>query len=318
MASVPSAGERYDQGRTRWRTAGASVLAAAAFVVVAALLSSGLGLVDMARWAAAQQKAFHSMVSGLLSLKDGGWLAFMGLMAACLGYGFVHAAVPGHGKFLVAGAGLASRVSAVRLVALSMAGSLAQALTAIALVYGSFAALDITAGWAMDATNRVLIPASTLAIAVIGAVLARRGWRGLAGRRTAGACGHAAHGHEAGCGHRHGPTLSEADAVHGWRDAAALVFGIGIRPCTGAVFVLVAAWRIDLLAVGAAAAVMMALGTGALTSLVAVSATTARGATVLSAGIGRAGLVLPALQLLAGGAIVLAALALLVVGLLPL
>ena len=314
MASVPTAGERYDHGSPRWRTAGAAILAFAAFAAVAALLSSGLGLVDLARWAAAQQKAFHTMVSGLLSLKDGGPLAFAGLMGACLVYGFVHAAVPGHGKFLVAGAGLGSQVSAPKLVALSLAGSLAQALTAITLVYGSFALLDITAGWAMDATNRVLIPLSTLAITAIGLILARRGWRGLS-RATHRHTGHP-HEHE-DCGHKHGATVEDTQRVHNLRDALMLIAGIGLRPCTGAVFVLVAAWRIDLLAVGAAAAIVMALGTGALTSLVAVSATTARGATLIAGGLGRAAVLMPLLQLLAGAAIVVASLALLLVGLIP-
>lgn len=306
MSSVPTAGERYNHTSSRWRTVGAAILAFAAFATVAALLSSGLGIVDLARWAAAQQKAFHTMVSGLLSLKGGGALAFAGLMGACLVYGFVHAAVPGHGKFLVAGAGLASRISATKLVALSLAGSLAQAATAIMLVYGSFAVLDITAGWAMDATNRVLIPLSTLAITAIGVILARRGWIGLA---------HAGHG--PGCSHRHGPSVSEAQSVHSLRDALMLVFSIGLRPCTGAVFVLVAAWRIDLLWVGAAAAIVMALGTGALTSLVAVSATTARGATLVAGGLKRAPVLAPLLQLFAGGAIVLASGVLFLVGVVP-
>lgn len=300
MASVPSAGDRYKARASVGRSAAAAALAAAAFVAVAALLSSGLGLVDLARWAAAQQRAFHSMVSELMSLRDGSPLAVLGLMSACLAYGFVHAAVPGHGKFLIAGAGLASRITALRLVGLSLAGSLAQALTAVVLVYGSFALLDITAGWAMGATNNVLIPLSTLAITVIGVVLAHRGYRGLVRRRQ-----HV-------CSHRHGPSAEEAEALTSWREAAALIVGIGMRPCTGAVFVLVAAWRLDLLVVGAAAAFVMALGTGALISLVAISATTARGATLFAAGMSGAPVAVSVLQLLAGGAIVIASVAMLV------
>lgn len=303
MSSVPAAGDRY-RYPGRWRL-GAAALAALAFAVMAAVLFSGLGLVDMARWAAEQQRAFHTMVSGLMAFEGGGTLAFLGLMGACLTYGFLHAAVPGHGKFLVAGAGLGTDVSGPRLVALALAGSLAQALTAIVLVYGSFLALDITAGWAMAATDRVLIPLSTLAVTAIGLVLVRRGWRGLA---------HAGHG--SGCTHRHGVSPQEAQGVRSWRDAAVLVAGIGLRPCTGAVFVLVAAWRLDLLAVGAAGAFVMALGTGALTSLVAVSATTARGATLVAGGMKRVGFLGPVLQLLAGAAIVLASGALFLMGLL--
>lgn len=304
-----------------WRQGLAIVSAVAAFGAMAAVLFSGLGLIDMARWAATQQRAFHSMVTQLLSAEGGSAIAAASLLSACLIYGFLHAAVPGHGKFLIAGAGLSSRITTLKLVGLSMAASLAQALTAVALVYGSFALLDITVGWAMSATSRVLIPLSYVAILVIGAVLIHRAIKGLSaitarkrgaahGHHRCGTHHHHEHDHEHhhehhGCNHRHGPTADEAAAITSWRDAAILVAGIGMRPCTGAVFVLVAAWRMDHLAMGSAAAVAMALGTGAFISLVAVSATTARGATLFAAGAKNAGIAMPLLQLFAGGAIVL-------------
>lgn len=319
MSSVPTI-PRGESARRPWRIIGAAALAVLAFTATAAILSSGLGLVDMARWAAEQQRAFHTMVSKLLALEGGGWMAASGLIAACLAYGFVHAAIPGHGKFLIAGAGIASRISTARLVALSAAASFTQALTAIALVYGSFALLDITAGWAMTATDRVLIPLSYVAILVIGVILVRRALKGFsAALRRAGLP--EVHDHQgdchAGCGHRHMPTPEEADAIRDWRDAAMLIAGIGLRPCTGAVFVLVAAWRMDLIAVGAASAFAMAVGTGAFISLVAISATTARSATLVAAGVRNAGLAVPILQLVAGIAILLISVAFLVASVFP-
>lgn len=241
-------------------------------------------------------------------------IAATSLIGACLVYGFLHAAVPGHGKFLIAGAGLASRIATLKLVGLSMVASLAQAVTAVVLVYGSFALLDITVGWAMTATTRILIPLSYVAILVIRVILIHRALKGsctVAQRRHAMPHGHHGctthhHTHQTcGCNHRHGPTAEEATAITSWRDAAILIAGIGIRPCKGAVFVLVAARRMDFLAIGAAAAVAMALGTGAFISLVAVSATTARGATLSAAGAKNAGIAVPMLQFFAGGAIVL-------------
>jgi len=319
MSSVPTI-PRAERARRPWRTIGAAVLAAAGFLATAAILSSGLGLVDMARWAAEQQRAFHTMVQKLLALDGGGNAAAAGLVFACLAYGFVHAAIPGHGKFLIAGAGIASRISAIRLVGLSVAASFAQAVTAILLVYGSFSLLDITAGWAMTATDRVLIPLSYVAILVFGVILIRRALRGFAAAlRRAGLP--EVHDHDgdchAGCRHRHAPTPEEADAIRNWKDAAMLIAGIGLRPCTGAVFVLVAAWRMDLLAVGAASTFAMAVGTGAFISMVAVSATTARSATLIAAGMKNAGIAVPVLQLIAGAAIALIALAFLAVSLIP-
>ncbi|MEO1103099.1 MAG: hypothetical protein AAFW98_05125 [Pseudomonadota bacterium] len=285
-----------------------------AFLAMAVALSSGLGLIDMARWAATQQRAFYEMVQQLLALEGGSIIASTALIGACLAYGFVHAAIPGHGKFLIAGAGLASRITALRLVGLSLMASAAQAVTAIVLVYGSFALLDITAGWAMEVTDRILIPASYVAILVIALILIRRAARGLMALVRPATDGH---NHGPGCNHRHGPTVEEADAIRSWRDAAMLVAGIGLRPCTGAVFVLVAAWRMNLVWVGVAAAFAMALGTGAFISLVALSATSARGATLFAAGAQYARVAVPVLQMLAGVAILLVALAFLTVSLFP-
>lgn len=335
MRSVPVVGNRLAAGPRRpWRTVVAALLAVAFFAATALLLSSGLGLVEAAKWATTQQRAYYEMMRHLMEAR-GGLLASLGLIGASLAYGFVHAAIPGHGKFLIAGAGVASRVSAWRLVALSLAASAAQAVTAIALVYGSFSALHITAGWAVEATDKVLAPLSYLAILLIALILIRRAVRGFqavwsrqaqrlealrpgpsAGHGPAHAHAHThthdhVHDHDAdgmcGCGHRHAPTIEEADALRSWRDAAMLIIGIGLRPCTGAVFVLAVAWRMNMLAVGAIAAFAMALGTGAFISLVAVSATTARGATLFAAGAKHAGIAVPVLQLVAGVAIALIA-----------
>ncbi|GAB5378524.1 MAG: nickel transporter [Acuticoccus sp.] len=325
--AAPAASQSPLRVRARvWLSVAAAL---GAFLALAVALSSGLGLVDMARWAATQQRAFHQMVSQLLALEGGSLAASGALIGACLAYGFIHAAIPGHGKFLIAGAGLASRISMTRLVLLSLAASLMQAVTAIALVYGSFALLHITAGWAMAATDKVLVPLSYLAIAGIAVILIRRAIKGLKALAPGGGTrrhhDHADHHHHhhhhhdgaCGCNHRHAPTMEEVDALRSWRDAAMLILGIGLRPCTGAVFVLVAAWRIGLLWVGAGAAVAMALGTGAFISLVAVSAASARGATLFAAGASRARVLVPLLQLAAGVAILLIAIAFLVASLLP-
>ncbi|WP_226574893.1 nickel/cobalt transporter [Acuticoccus sediminis] len=316
MRSVPIIGTRISAGPRRpWRTAVAAVLAIAFFAATALMLSSGLGLVEAAKWATAQQRAYYEMMRHMMEAR-GSTFASVGLIGASLAYGFGHAAIPGHGKFLIAGAGVASRSSAARLVAISLAASLAQAVTAVVLVYGSFAALSITAGWAVDATDKVLAPLSYVAILFIAVILIRRALRGLndvwerqADRLDAMRTGRHVHHHDddgmCGCGHRHAPTIEETDALSSWRDVAMLIAGIGLRPCTGAVFVLAVAWRMNILAVGVASAVAMAIGTGAFISLVAISAATARGATLFAAGVKHAGIAVPLLQLAAGVAIAL-------------
>lgn len=55
-----------------------------------------------------------------------------------------------------------------------------------------------------------------------------------------------------------------------------------MRPCTGAVFLLVIGWRLDIRVASALAVLTMGPGTAALTSLVAVSSVAARGAAFAS------------------------------------
>ena len=81
-----------------------------------------------------------------------------------------------------------------------------------------------------------------------------------------------------------------------------LVASIAIRPCTGAIFLLVIAWQMDIRTAGAAAVIVMGLGTAVFTSLVAVSTVTARRMSLVPvAKLLVVSQVLPVLQILAGG-----------------
>ena len=79
------------------------------------------------------------------------------------------------------------------------------------------------------------------------------------------------------CGHRHGPTLAEVEAAQSWREAATLIAGIALRPCTGAVFVLLITWQMGIPMAGILGAVVMALGTALVTVSVGLAATGIRG-----------------------------------------
>ncbi len=281
-------------------------LIAVVLLITAAAVAIYLS-VDMnalARWAAEQQRGFQNqMASALRALRAGDPGAYALLLAAAGAYGFVHAVGPGHGKYLIGGVGLGTSVPASRLLGVALASSLAQALWAIILVYGGFLLLEVSARRMTALAEDYLAPASYLAIAAIGLVLVWRGARALA-RSAAPRHAHAHSHDECGC-HAHGPSPDEVAKLGSLRDAAMLVASIAIRPCTGAIFLLVIAWQMDIQLAGAAAVVVMGLGTAALTSLVAVSSIAARGIAFTTAGsIGAASFALPALQVLAGAFIV--------------
>jgi nickel/cobalt transporter (NicO) family protein len=286
-------------------------LAIAGVAVAAAWAFGGFDM--LARWAAAgQREAQGNMAGAIRSLKAGEAGALAALMGLAFAYGVFHAAGPGHGKALIGGYGLGRRVPALRLSLIAVAASLAQAGTAIALVYGGVFLLD----WSRERVEGVaevwLAPLSYAAIGAIGLWLV---WRGLRGLRPAAAAqsSHHAHDHHEGhaCGHAHGPTAEDVARVTSLRDAALLVGGVALRPCTGAIFLLIICWRLGVDMAGILGVFSMALGTAAVTLAVALLSVSARESAIAGFAGARAVRVLPALELVAGALIAAAALSLL-------
>ncbi|MEM6578025.1 MAG: hypothetical protein AAF678_05995 [Pseudomonadota bacterium] len=279
---------------------------AAALLVYAAVDFRGIGA-----WAVEHQRAFQNqMAAAVRALRAGDPGAYTALMAGAAAYGFVHALGPGHGKYLIGGVGLGTSVPALRLVSVALVSSLAQALWAILIVYGGFALFELSAQRMTYWAESVLAPLSYLAIATVGLILVWRGIWSLPRRGTSGrALGHGHHhmsGSDDNCGcHTHGPSPEDVARLGSLREALVLICSIAIRPCTGAIFLLIIAWQMEIQMAGAVAVIVMGLGTAALTSLVALSTVGARGAAFASAGTsGALTVAIPALQILSGGLIV--------------
>jgi ABC-type nickel/cobalt efflux system permease component RcnA len=128
---------------------------------------------------------------------------------------------------------------------------------------------------------------------------------------------HGHHGHDTGhvhgpdCGHAHGPTIEEVEGVRSFRDALALVAGIALRPCSGALFVLVLTWQLGIAMAGVVGAFVMGLGTAAVTIGVAVMAVWSREGAFAALPQGRVARAIPVVELGLGGVIAAAALGLL-------
>ncbi len=233
--------------------------------------------------------------------------ALMALMAACFSYGFIHAAGPGHGKVLIAGYGVGRRVPLMRLSALALVSSLAQSAVAIALVFAGITALGWTREQMVGVSDRVMTPISYGAILLLGLWLVWRGAGKLLRQRPSAVAPAEAdhvhdphHVHDDHCGHAHGPSLHQVESVSGPRDALALIAGIAIRPCTGALFLLILTWQMGIFGSGIAGVLAMGLGTASVTVAVAGMAVWAREGALASLPGARIAAVLPMLELGAG------------------
>ncbi|MBQ0750155.1 MAG: hypothetical protein KBT70_08130 [Roseovarius sp.] len=277
-------------------------LAALALAALVIWLWGFGGAGQVSAWARAGQAETQQAMARLLrALRAGEPGALAGLMGLCFAYGFFHAAGPGHGKILIGGYGMAARVSAFRLSLLALASSLAQAAAAVLLVYAGVFLFDLTRQHMTDLAEDIMAPASFAAIALVGLWLAFRGLRRWG--KTRATHDHHHHDHDApcaSCGHKHGPTLAEAEAVTGWRDAAALIGAVAIRPCTGALFLLILTWRMGLDLAGILGAFAMGLGTASVTLAVAIASVTLREGALARLATGDTARALPLFEIAAG------------------
>lgn len=243
-------------------------------------------------WAAAtQHDVQNAMAASMRALKAGQPGALATLWTLCFTYGFVHAAGPGHGKLIIGGYGVGARVTAARLAGLAAVSSLAQALSAVVFVYLALWVLGWGRAQMAHLADRIMAPLSYGMIACVGGWLLWRGLRKTWAQRSQNTAhdhhDHHHHDHHHGdgavcadCGHAHGPTAAQAAAVRSWRDAVAVIAAIAIRPCTGAVFLLILTHALGLSWAGIAGAFVMGLGTALFTALVALSAVSLRESTL--------------------------------------
>ncbi len=272
------------------------------------------GFEQLAVWAAGQQRDFQNGIARTLrALRGGEAGAYALLMTSCFAYGFFHAIGPGHGKLLVGGYGVARAVPMLRLSLIALLSSLGQAVTAIVLAYGGLWLLGLTRDGMIGAAEQTLAPLSYALIAGIGAWLLWRGLRHL--KRAQAVQGHTHKGHDeacSSCGHRHGPSLDEAREASGLRDALLLIGGIAVRPCTGALFVLLITWQMGIAMAGIAGAFAMALGTASVTVAVGIAASGFRGGLLRSvAGASALVWMVPVIEIVAGAVVVILSLGLL-------
>ena len=233
-----------------------------------------------------QQSLQRDLATGVKNLKSENAMAGAVVLAALsFIYGVVHAVGPGHGKVVISSYVVANEETVRRGVVISFIAAALQALTAVALV-GILAFALNASGLQINAWSNQLETVSYALIALVGAWLLAtqliRVYRRWQDQRASAS--HAVHDHHHGDhgphhhGHAHAHDHHHHDHAEGeacshivdarelagpfdWRKIGAVVFSVGIRPCTGAILVLVFALTQGMFWAGVAATFAMALGT---------------------------------------------------------
>jgi nickel/cobalt exporter len=252
------------------------------------------------------------MLSGAIrAAKTDGSAAYT-LIGISFLYGIFHAAGPGHGKAVISSYVVANDETWKRGVFLSFASAMLQALTAVAIVGIAAALLGATARTMGDAVRVIEIVSYGLIVLiglrlvwVKGGALLKLLW----GERVQGhdhhanhqhhhdhahhahdhphhghdhhhAHGHDRHDHDDGhaWGHAHAPEPAELKGRDWMRRGLAAIVAVGLRPCSGAILVLVFALAQGLFWLGVVSTFAMGIGTAITVAAIAVFAVAARGA----------------------------------------
>ncbi len=215
---------------------------------------------DPVLWIRDQQQRFYGSMSGALrQIKTGAPLAATWtLMLLSFGYGVFHAAGPGHGKAVISAWLLATDNDLRRGVLIALLSALIQALTAIAIVSALLLLVAGAGAVARDVAG-YLESASYALIGSMGLYLIWTAFRPHA--HEAAHDHHHHHHHDEQCGHAHVPEARQVKGEWSLAKAFSLSFAVGIRPCTGAILVLIFANALGLYWAGIASTFAMAAGT---------------------------------------------------------
>jgi nickel/cobalt exporter len=252
-------------------------------------------------WLLSKQAEYYRAMSGSIRAAKTDGTALYALFGLAFAYGIFHAAGPGHGKAVISSYLVANEETWRRGVVLSFASAFLQALVAV-LIVGIAAALLGATAKAMGETVRYIEITSYALIALLGARLLWVKGRGfiatLRGGEMAHDHGHAHardhghqhahhhnhnhphggdHVHDEHCGHSHGPEPDRLAGPGGWKRGLAAIFAVGLRPCSGAILILVYTLAQGMFWAGVAATFIMGLGTAITVAALATLAVHAQG-----------------------------------------
>ncbi len=226
-----------------------------------------------------QRDLHRGLSDAVRSVEREGLFAVWSLISLSFLYGVFHAAGPGHGKLIIA-TYLATHESRLKQgIWLAIGSALAQGVVAVLLVETTVALL----GASFSAANKTALQLESISYALVtllGGFLmvsaARRLWLGHHHHHDH----NDDHRHEEGthahhC-HAHMPVPGDLPERMSLRQTIWIILTIGIRPCTGAILVLIFAYVLQLRFAGIGAVFAMSIGTAITVAVLAAVSVYAR------------------------------------------
>ncbi|ADP09745.1 ABC-type uncharacterized transport system, permease component [Erwinia sp. Ejp617] len=225
------------------------------------------------------QKDLHRQMAQLLQQVAGHpQQAGLALMGFSLLYGVLHALGPGHGKVIIT-TFLATHPTKMKTsLQLTLAAALVQGCVAIALVTLVLGVLQLSARQ-LHLSSYWLEKSSYLLVIGLGLWLCWRALRKLAFQLVAVPPGMKIkrvlpggkqHGAQCGCGHQHVPDINTLAPAPGWQTKIMVVLSMGLRPCSGAIMMLLFSKVVGVWFWGVLSALVMAMGTALTVSAMAL------------------------------------------------
>lgn len=216
-----------------------------------------------------KQLHFH-LTKHIARVETAPWQYGTSLILVSFLYGVFHAIGPGHGKAVIVGyLGTQRNEQVAQGVKISFLASLLQALVAIVLVTGIAQLLNLSLGSAKQ-YGKHLEMASYVLVVLLGTMVVFRAILRLYKQYSLNSIKNPVHhhhsemAHSCSCQHSYVPE-SKQDA----RQRGLVVLSMGLRPCTGALVVLMYAYVVNVYAFGIAATLAMGVGTGLTVAILA-------------------------------------------------
>lgn len=232
-----------------------------------------------------QRDLHQQLVSILLAIKNEPIQMGSGLILFSLLYGIIHAAGPGHGKFIITTYLVTQTSQLKKSLILTTLSALLQALVAILLVSILFFVINKSVKW-LKIGEYGLELISYSFIIMVGIFISYRSIKKFNKIRPSNGnsrniintnlslnsqlLDNKSSGCNSCCHHIHLPNEKQITETNHLLSFLGIIASIGLRPCSGALLVLVFSYSIGIYLWGIIATLMMAVGTAITTSILAL------------------------------------------------